>query len=91
MCIYHDFQVKFSNLEGKTVLDLSKFQCDIILPLVEMMYTGELAVIPNLVEEVAKAAKYIGFQEAYKGCEVYMKFHKKGKLAPTYSITHNQI
>ena len=41
-----------------------------------MMYTGELAVMPSLVEEVAQAAKFIGFQEAYKGCEVYMKLHK---------------
>ena len=45
-----------------------------------MMYTGELAVIPNLVEEVADAARFLGFQEAYKGCEVYMRLHKKGKL-----------
>ena len=33
-------------------------------------------MIPGLVEEVAQAAKFIGFQEAYKGCEVYMKLHK---------------
>ena len=66
-------------MDGKSVLDLGPFQCDVILPLVEMMYTGELAVIPSLVEEVAQAAKFIGFQEAYKGCEVYMKLHKSSQ------------
>ena len=44
-----------------------------------MMYTGELAVIPSLVDEVANAAKFLGFQEAFKGCEVYMRLHKSGK------------
>lgn len=68
--------LEFENKDGKSFLDLGPFQCDVILPLVEMMYTGELAVIPNLVDEVAQAAKFIGFQEAYKGCEVYMKLHK---------------